>query len=464
MNASTPPPKGHTPESIARFLAAERARFCTAHPKAAALHRQASRHFLFGVPMHWMADAPSPLPLFVDRAQGARLHDADGHAIIDFCLGDTGAMFGHAPPPIARALAAFGSQGATTMLPSVAALEVAALLEQRFSLPMWQFTATASDANRFVLRWARAITARQHIVVFNGCYHGTVDDVFVDLAADGSAHTRPSLLGQVHDLAAYTRVVEFNDLPALQAALEAGDVACVITEPVLTNIGMVLPEPGFLDGVRTLTRRHGALLVIDETHTISCGPGGYTAAFGLEPDILVIGKPIAGGTPGAAYGFTADVGARMQAAKDHAPPGHSGIGTTLSAGLLTLRLMRAMLAEVMTESAYAHMFAISRKVAEGLEGAIARHGLPWTVTRIGARCEYQFAPQRPRNGSEARAAFNETLEAALHLALLNRGVLLTPFHNMVLASPAHTMDDAEKLIAAFGDALDGLAAAQAQPA
>ena len=446
------------PERIARFLAAESARFLAAHPESVALHQQAQRHFLFGVPMHWMADAPSPVPLFVDHAQGARLRDVDGHEITDFCLGDTGAMFGHSPGPVARTLAQHGAFGATTMLPSTVALEVADLLEQRFGLPMWQFTATASDANRFVLRWARAITGRRHIVAFNGCYHGTVDDVFVDLAADGSAHTRPSLLGQVHDLAAHTRVVEFNDLPALEAALQAGDVACVITEPVLTNIGMVLPDPGFLDALRDLTRKHGALLVIDETHTVSCGPGGYTREQGLEPDILVLGKPIAGGTPGAAYGFTAEVGARMQQAKRAAPPGHSGIGTTLSAGLLTLRLMRAMLAEVMTDAAYAHMFAISQRVAEGLDAAIQRRGLPWCVTRIGARCEYQFVPERPRNGSQARAAFDDALESALHLALLNRGVLLTPFHNMVLASPAHVQADADQLIAAFNDALDALAA------
>jgi glutamate-1-semialdehyde 2,1-aminomutase len=232
-----------------------------------------------------------------------------------------------------------------------------------------------------------------------------------------------------------------------------------MTEPVLTNIGMVLPDPGFMEGVRALTRQHGALLVLDETHTISCGPGGYSRAFGLEPDVLVLGKPIAGGTPGAAYGFSAEIGARMQRAKAAAAPGHSGIGTTLSAGLLTLRLMRAMLTEVMTDAAYARMFSIAKRVADGLEAVIAKRGLPWCVTRIGARCECQFAPRRPRNGSEARAAFHDALEAALQLALLNRGVLLTPFHNMVLASPAHTEADADLLIAAFDDALLALAVA-----
>ena len=452
------PPTLFSAAQIARFHAAETARFLADHPRCVALQQQAQQHFLFGVPLHWMADAPSPVPLVVDRAQGARLFDVDGHTLVDFCLGDTGAMFGHSPAPIARTLAEQGALGATTMLPSTVALDVARLLQQRFGLPMWQFTATASDANRFVLRWARAITGRQHIVVFNGCYHGTVDDVFVDLQPGGSTHTRASLLGQVHDIARFTRVVEFNDLPALRAALAAGDVACVITEPVLTNIGMVLPEPGFLEGVQAACREHGTLLVLDETHTISCGPGGYTRAHGLAPDVLVLGKPIAGGTPGAAYGFTADVGARMQAAKRAAPAGHSGIGTTLSAGLLTLKLMRTMLAEVMTEAAYAHMFAIAQRLAEGLEGVIARRALPWTVTRIGARCEVQFAPQRPRNGSEARAAFNDALEPALQLALINRGVLLTPFHNMLLASPAHTEADAEALIAAFDDALAALAA------
>ncbi|MDY0329199.1 MAG: aspartate aminotransferase family protein [Thiomonas sp.] len=445
-------------DRVARFHALETARFLAEHPRCAALHAKGQRHFLFGVPLHWMADAPTPVPLYVDRAQGARLFDVDGHEVIDFCLGDTGAMFGHSPAAIARTLAEHGADGATTMLPSTVALDVADLLEQRFGLPMWQFTATASDANRFVLRWARAITQHRHIVVFNGCYHGTVDDVFVDLDAQGATHTRPSLLGQVHDLTAYTRVVEFNDLDALRNALAAGDVACVLTEPVLTNIGMVLPEPGFLEAVRRLTREYGALLVIDETHTLSCGPGGYCRANGLQPDVLILGKPIAGGTPGAAYGFTAEVGARMQAAKAAAAPGHSGIGTTLSAGLLTLRLMRAMLSEVMTEAAYAHMFAVAQQVADGLEGVIASHGLRWTVTRIGARCEVQFAPQRPRNGSEARAAFDHALEPALQLALLNRGVLLTPFHNMLLASPAHTAADVEALIGAFDDALTALQA------
>ena len=443
-------------ERVARFHAIETARFLADHPRCAALHQQAQRHFLFGVPLHWMADAPSPVPLYVDKAQGARLFDVDGHAIIDFCLGDTGAMFGHSPEAIARTLAEHGAEGATTMLPSTIALDVADLLERRFGLPMWQFTATASDANRFVLRWVRAITERKHIVVFNGCYHGTVDDVFVDLDTQGRTHTRPSLLGQVVDLTTYTRVVEFNDLDGLRAALAAGDVACVLTEPVLTNIGMVLPEPGFLDAVRQLTREHGALLVMDETHTLSCGPGGYCRANGLQPDVIILGKPIAGGTPGAAYGFTAEVGSHMQAAKAAAAPGHSGIGTTLSAGLLTLRLMRTMLAEVMTDAAYAHMFAIAEQLADGLQRVIESHGLRWTVTRIGARCEVQFAPQRPRNGSEARAGFDDALEPALQLALLNRGVLLTPFHNMLLASPAHTVADAAALIAAFDAALAAL--------
>ncbi|MFN3988070.1 MAG: aspartate aminotransferase family protein [Rhodocyclaceae bacterium] len=449
------------PETLERFVSRERDAFIAAHPRSRTLADAAGQHFLFGVPMHWMRDWPSPTPLFIERAQGARLHTADGSELIDFCLGDTGAMFGHSPAPIARALAVHAADGLTAMLPSVEAAEVGRLLSDRFGLPCWQLATTASDANRFVLRWARAVTGRPAIIVFDGCYHGTVDDTLVDRADNAHGFhgvMRPSLLGQVHDLSVTTRVVEFNDVEGLRAALADHQVACVITEPVLTNIGMVLPEPGFLEALRQLTRDAGTLLVLDETHTISCGPGGYTRAHGLAPDMLVLGKPIAGGCPAAVYGFTAELAQRMARAKSEAPPGHSGIGTTLTAGLLPLRLMRVMLDEVMSDDAYAHMFEVAHTVADGLRTIIARYALDWSVTQIGARCEYQFRTQPPRTGREAEAAMQPDLESALHLALLNRGVLLTPFHNMVLCSPAHTRSDAEALLTAFDDALQTLLA------
>ena len=284
--------------------------------------------------------------------------------------------------------------------------------------------------------------------MFNGCYHGTVDDVFVDLV-DGVPTQRASLLGQVHDLLPYTRVVEFNDLGALEQALADGEVACLLAEPAMTNVGMVLPEPGFWRDAQALMRRYGTLLAIDETHTISSGPRGYAQAHGIEADLFVLGKPVGGGVPCAVYGFSAGFAARAQQAKHDAPPGHSGIGTTLTANMLSMSAMRATLTEVMTAAAYDHMFALSQRLADGLAAAIARHDLPWCVTRVGARTEFQFCAAPPRNGTEARTVMDDELEHIVHLYLLNRGVLITPFHNMMLVCPDTTAADVDRLLEAF---------------
>jgi glutamate-1-semialdehyde 2,1-aminomutase len=437
--------------------ARERAHFIDANPHSRDLSERARQHLLFGVPMHWMSDWATPFALHVHEAQGAHLTDVDGHRLADFCLGDTGAMFGHSPPAVARALAQQAARGFTTMLASADAAWIGEELARRFGLPLWQFAMTASDANRFLLRWVRAATGRKTLIVFNGCYHGTVDDVFVDLV-NGQPRQRDSLLGQVHELTAFTRVVEFNDLAALEAALAEGDVACVLAEPVMTNIGMVLPEPGFWAEALRLIRAHGALLVLDETHTISSGPGGYARAYGLLPDALVVGKPIAGGVPCAVYGFSAALAGRAMQAKRDAPPGHSGIGTTLTANMLALAAMRANLAEVMTDAAYAHMLPLAAQLAEGLRECIARHRLRWCVTQVGARCEFQFGAVPPRNGSEAEALFDGELEQIVHLFLLNRGVLITPFHNMMLVCPQTDAADVARLLRAFDDCLGELAA------
>jgi glutamate-1-semialdehyde 2,1-aminomutase len=436
--------------------ARERERFIAANPRSHELSERAHEHLLFGVPMHWMSDWATPFALHVHEAQGAQLTDVDGHRLADFCLGDTGAMFGHAPAPVARAIAQQATRGFTSMLASADAAWIGAELARRFGLPQWQFAMTASDANRFLLRWVRAATGRKTLIVFNGCYHGTVDDVFVDLV-NGQPRQRASLLGQVQDLTAFTRVVEFNDLPALEHALAAGDVACVLAEPVMTNIGMVLPEPGFWAEAQRLIRAHGATLILDETHTISSGPGGYARAHGLRPDALVLGKPIAGGVPCAVYGFSAALAERAMRAKQEAPPGHSGIGTTLTAGMLALAAMRANLAEVMTAEAYDHMLALATQLADGLRETITRHHLPWCVTQVGARSEFQFGPLPPRNGSEAAAMFDDELEQVVHLYLLNRGVLITPFHNMMLVSPQTAPADVARLLAAFDECLGELA-------
>jgi glutamate-1-semialdehyde 2,1-aminomutase len=441
--------------AVLDLTAQERAVFTNRNPRSLAVCERARQHLLFGVPLHWMTDWGTPFALQVARASGAHLLDVDGHSLSDFCLGDTGAMFGHSPAAVVQALARQGSQGLTAMLPGEDAAAVGELLSARFGLPFWQFALSASDANRFVLRWLRAASGRHKLLVFNGCYHGTVDDVFVDLV-QGMPTQRASLLGQVHDLTAHTVVVEFNDLDALEAALAAGDVACVLAEPAMTNVGMVLPQDGYWEAAQALIRRHGAALVLDETHTISCGPGGYARLHGLRPDAVVLGKPLGGGLPCAAYGFSAEWAQRAVRAKADAPPGHSGIGTTLSGNLLAMAAMRATLSELITEAVYAGMLATSALLAQGLRVVIARHRLPWCVTQLGARSEFQFRDAQPRNGSEADAALDPELEQFLHLALLNREVMITPFHNMLLVCPDTTTADVQKLLQAFDEVLEAI--------
>jgi glutamate-1-semialdehyde 2,1-aminomutase len=438
--------------TIAAMLAAEKARFAAANPRSAELAAQAARRWHRGVPFHWMLDWGTPFPLFVERAQGAELWDVDGHRYDDFCLGDTGSMFGHSPAPVAEALARQAAKGMTFMLPTADAVAVGEELAARFGLPFWQVTSSASEANRAVIRWCRGITGRDKVLVFNGCYHGAVDDVFVDLRG-GVPSLRQSLVGQVYDVRQHTVVVEFNDLPALEAALAKGDVACVLTEPALTNVGMVLPDPGFLEAMRDLCTRHGTLLVFDETHTISSGYGGHTATYGPQPDLFVLGKPVAGGLPCAVYGFSADVAERMERVRAAGESGHSGIGTTLSANALALAAMRACLTQVMTRAAYDHMLSLAAYLAQSLRRVIAGHGLKWHVMNIGSRGEFICADKAPRNGTEARAAMQGPLEQALHLFCINRGVLIAPFHNMTLVSPATTKVQVDRLASVVDECL-----------
>jgi glutamate-1-semialdehyde 2,1-aminomutase len=426
---------------------AEERRYIDTHRQSAAAARRSAVHFLYGLPMHWMRDWPLPHPLFVDHAQGNRLRCIDGHEYVDFCLGDTGAMFGHSPEPVGRAIAEQAEHGLTAMLPGERLAAVGELLASTFGLPRWQLALSATDANRFVLRWARAITGKPKVLVFDGCYHGTVDDTLVDRAADGRTIARASLLGQVHDLACSTVAVPFNDQAAVERALDAGDIACLLAEPALTNCGLVPPQPGFIEGVHSACRRRDVLFVLDETHTVSSGHGGHARVHGIDPDMLVVGKAIAGGLPCAVYGFTDAVAEHMTVAKDAAPPGHSGIGTTLSANLLALAALEANLREVMTPAAYRHMLAAAQRLEQGLLVVIGEAALAWTVTRLGARMELQFCTETPRNAAQARAAMDVQLETALQLYLLNRGIVVTPFHNMLLVPPMASDDDIDAVVA-----------------
>jgi len=431
-----------TRSPLEKLLERELARFEGSHPRSRALAADARRSLLGGVPMHWMVRWPGGFPVFATEAAGAHFLDVDGNEYVDFCLGDTGAMAGHSPAPTARAVADQAARGITLMLPSENALRVADELARRFGLPLWQFALTATDANRFAVRLARAVTGRPKVLVFNWCYHGTVDETFAALA-DGRVVARAGNLGPPVPLDETTRVVEWNDLEALERELAHGDVACVLAEPALTNVGIVLPEAGFHAALRETTRRHGTLLVIDETHTLCTGPGGYTAAHGLEPDVLTIGKAIGGGIASAAYGFTEELARRVQAAIPQDESDVGGVGGTLAANVLSLAAMRATLTHVLTEEAFERMIALGERWAAGVTEAIARHGLPWDVQRLGCRAEYWFTPSPPRTGGEAAAADDHELARFTHLYALNRGILLTPFHNMALMSPATSEEDVD---------------------
>ncbi len=441
--------------AIDRLATREAEAFRKANPHSLALAENAAKHWFQGVPFHWMRDWPSPVPLVAAKAEGATLTTVDSQTLDDFCLGDTASMFGHSPPRLAEALAKQAREGLSYMLPTECGVEVADRLSAMFGLPYWQVTTTASEANRAVIRWCRGITGRKKILVFNGCYHGAVDDVFVDLR-DGMPANRPSLVGQVQDLLPTTTVIEFNDIDALENELKKGDIACVLAEPVMTNIGMVRDAPGYLSALRRLCSETGALLVFDETHTISSGYGGHSNAYGPQPDIMVIGKSIGGGVPCAVYGFSQEIASRMARLNQERPAGHSGIGTTLSANALAITAMHAMLGHVITHDGYAHMLALAKRLVQGIEATIHHHRLPWHVVNVGARVEFVCAERPSTNGSEARAAMNHRLEAAIHLYLANRGILLAPFHNMMLLSPVTTEEQVDRLVHELNNAVGEL--------
>ena len=438
---------------MTRLLEDERQRFAAEHPRCREAFERGRASLFGGVPMSWMLKWPGGFPVVVREASGARLVDLDGHELVDLCLGDTGAMAGHAPAATVRAVGEQAARGLATMLPTEDAATVGAELTRRFGPSRWQFTLSATDANRFAIRIAREVTGRSRILVFNHCYHGTVDETLATLDELGEVVATAGSVGPPVDPAQTTRIVEFNDVPALEAALAHGDVACVLAEPAMTNVGIVLPDPGFHDALRRLTREAGTLLVIDETHTLSAGPGGYTAAHGLAPDMVTIGKAIAGGVPAGALGMTEDLEARAfgRAEADFVDVG--GIGGTLAGNPLSLAAMRATLSNVLSDEAFARSIPLATRFTDGVRSVIAEHRLPWHVTQLGCRAEYLFRPDPPRTGSQAAAARDALLEDYLHLAALNRGVLMTPFHNMALMSPATTETDVDRHTEVFRESV-----------
>jgi glutamate-1-semialdehyde 2,1-aminomutase len=433
----------------------ERDMFERLHPRSAELAVGAKENLVSGVPMPWMTRLPGSFPLFLDEARGGHFTDVDGLEYVDFCLGDTGAMTGHALPQVAEAIHHRALNGITTMLPNEDAQWVAAELQRRFGLPKWQFAMTATDANRFVLRFARELTGRPKIAVMDWCYHGTVDETLVIRGKNGETLSRPGSTGRGFDPAITTRVVPFNDVAELERVLAIGDVACLLMEPALTNIGIVLPEPGYLDAVRTLTRKYGVLLIIDETHTICAGPGGCTKAWNLESDMFVIGKPIGGGMPAAVYGMTSEVATRLEVLMTSNEVDVSGVGGTLTGNALALAAVRATLSSTLLQSDFDQMIPLATRWTTGVRSAFESFSLDWHVQQLGCRAEYWFGPP-PTDGAGAAATGDHDLESYLHLYALNRGVLLTPFHNMALMCPSHTSDDVDLHTEIFSDSLQSI--------
>jgi glutamate-1-semialdehyde 2,1-aminomutase len=446
-----------TRSRLAELISRERDAYCGRHPRSAAAFAAAGGHLLGGVPMTWMRMWSGGFPLYLATARGARLTDIDGNEFTDFCLGDTGAMAGHSPAAVQEAVARqYGELGgATTMLPTADAEWVAAELTRRFGPAYWSYTLTATDANRWAIRLARQVTRRPKILVFSYCYHGSVDESFIVATPDGP-RPRQGNVGAPVDPRETTRVVEFNDAAALERELARGDVAAVLMEPALTNIGIVLPVPGYLAVVRDLTRQHGTLLINDETHTFSAGPGGCTRAWGLEPDIVTIGKSIAGGIPAGAFGLSAELAERILSDESADIEDTGGVGGTLAGNALSVAAMRATLEQVLTDAAFDDMIAVAGRYTAGMQEVLRSRNLPWTITQLGARAEYRFCRPAPRSGGESAAAADTDLDEYLHLYLINRGILLTPFHNMALMCPATTPSDADQHVSVFAAAVDEL--------
>jgi len=452
------PPMPFDRGRLSSLLERESEAFAAARPQSLALFERAGESLLGGVPMPWMMLWAGGFPVFAREASGARIVDVDGHEYVDLCLGDTGAMPGHGPPAVVDAVREQLGRGITTMLPTEDAIAVGEELTRRFGLARWLFTLTATDANRTALRLARQFTGRPYVLVFSYCYHGSVDEAFAVAGEDGATHSREGNVGPAVDPAQTTRAVEFNDLAALEAALADGLVACVLAEPAMTNMGIILPDPGYHEQLRELTRASGTLLIVDETHTFSAGPGGCTAAWGLEPDLLTIGKAIGSGIPSGALGLSADIGRSLLADPDADYEDTGGVGGTLAGNALSAAAMRATLEQVLTAETFAQTVPLAQRFAAGVQQTIDAHQLPWHVTQLGCRAEYGFCAPPPRNGTEAHAAADHELERYQHLHALNRGVMITPFHNMALMSPATSAADVDRHTEVFAEAVAELLA------
>ena len=443
-------------QRLAELFQREQRRFQETHQASSLAHSSGRDSMLAGVPMIWMAKWPGGFPVYVKSASGARFIDLDDNEYTDFCLGDTGSMSGHSPRPTVLAISEQAEKGITLMLPTEQAAKNARELERRFGLPKWQFTLSATDANRHLIRFARHVTGKKKIAVHDYCYHGTVDETFANLAPDGTTTSRKNNIGAPVALDQTTVSIPFNDLAAAEAAFATGEVAAMLMEPALTNIGIVLPDAGYLEGMHELCRKYEIIWILDETHTLSAGPGGMTAQLGLKPDALVLGKTIGGGIAVGAYGMTETFAETIAASMELESIDVGGVGGTLAGNALSMAAVGATLTEVLTPEAFKHMESLAIMWQQGVQEIIDEFGLEWQVSRVGCRGEYSFRATAPKTGAEAAAAEDFELQQFLQLHALNRGILMTPFHNMTLMSPQTRQEDVERHLSHFREAVSEL--------
>ena len=369
------------------------------------------------------------------------------------------AFCGHAPSQVVEAVVKRMELGNQFLLPGEDAIAVAEHLADRYRLPQWQFTLSATQANTEVIRLAREMTGREIVLVFDGKYHGEGDATLVALEDNEVVR---EMGGLPHSITGQARVIPFNDFAALEDALAPADVAVVLAEPAMTNVGFLLPEDGFHDALRRLTRDVGTLLAIDETHTLVTAYGGLSGAWGLEPDFLTIGKAIAAGVPLGAYGMSAEVASLI------APPEEAravsgavvdevATGGTLFANALSMAAGRAALTEVLTEDAFERTAALGKQMADGLRAEIEKAGLRWSVAQVGAHAFYFFQPDTPRDGATSRASDNPELRALMRVFMVNRGVWESGWWLGPTVSAAHSSEDVDRYLEVFGEFLGEVA-------
>jgi glutamate-1-semialdehyde 2,1-aminomutase len=442
---------GIDPAKVRELKAREDAAFEAARPRSAALWRQGRAVMPNGVPMSWLRDSYDHAPLFVDGGAGSHFSDADGFDYADFNIADMSMFAGYAPEPVVDAVARRIAAGSQFMLPSEDSVWVAQELARRYGIGKWQFTLSATHANTEAIRIARVVTGRDKVLFFDGKYHGHFDEVLVELH-DG--RLVPEEAGLPRDVTAKTAIVPFNDPAALERALASREIAIVITEPALTNnVGLLMPDEGFHAALRSLTRVTATLLAYDETHTQVVGPGGLTSMWGLSPDLVTIGKSIAGGVPLGAYGMTESVAEVLErpSGRDDPKP-LVATGGTLFGNPLSMAAARATMAEVLTPAAYAHTHELGAALADGIASAIGAAGLPWTTHRWWPRSGVTFAPGLPRNAVEAYAHLDVPLRRLQRVYLANRGV----WDAIVGAGPTCSVPATEADVGAYVEAFGSL--------